>query len=79
MQHQDLDFVFRAVAEFARLGPGAAQRNSQVAQVGRRRSGRERQDVGGVIQTAELAIQTAQIGVAGNEAIERLSLGDFFL
>ena len=95
VQHQDLDFVFYSVAEFARLGPGSAQRNGEIAQTGGGPtaawpgglaggradacSGGEREHVGGVIQTAKFAIQAAQIGVAGDEAIERLPLGNFFL
>jgi hypothetical protein len=96
VQHQDFDFVFDVVAELARLGPGAAQGDGEIAQAGDGRSGGgmtdawaggrsgrwnggKRKHVGGVIQTAKFAIQAAQFGIAGDEAIERLALGNFFL
>jgi hypothetical protein len=79
MQHEDLDLVFNVVAEFARLRPGPAERNGQIAQVERGPAGGERKHVGGVIQAAEFAIQAAQFGIAGDEAIEGLPVGDFFL
>ena len=47
--------------------------------MGSGRNGGKRKHVGGVIQSAELPIQAAQLGIAGDEAIERLSLGDLFL
>jgi hypothetical protein len=45
--------------------------------VGAWRGGRKRKHVRGVIQAAKLAIEAAQFGVAGDEAIKRLSFGDF--
>ena len=80
VQHQDADFLLDGVAEFARLRAGAASGDGDVAEERAARAGRlgrEREDVGGVVLAAEVAVQAAQFGVAGDQHVEGAALGDF--
>ncbi len=77
-----LDFLFGGVAEFAGLGAGARERRwrgrprRRLSAVG---AAGKREHVGGVVLAAEVAIQAAQFGIAGDQAVERAALGDLAL
>src|SRR5471030_1351178 len=84
VEHQDPDFLLGLVAEFAGLGAGARKRDGDIAkQAFTGKAGREayptgeREHVRGVILAAEIAVQTAQFGVARDQAIESPPLGHF--
>src|SRR6185437_2636078 len=78
VQHQDANFVFDRVSEFPGLRAGAAEGDCQIAE--RIGSGPGKgQDVGSIVLLAELAIQAAQFGIAGDEHVEAAAAGDFRL
>src|SRR5674476_275771 len=86
VQHEDLDFLLDRVAEFTRLGAGAPQGDGDVAEertapdprgVPRSRLCWEREHVGRVVLAAEVAIEAAELGVAGDQGVERAPLANF--
>ena len=79
MQHENLNFLFDIMTEFARLRSGPSQGNGEIAQVRGGRCGRKREHVGGGIEAAKFAIQAAQLGVAGNQATKWLPFSNFAL
>jgi len=76
VQHQDFDLALDAVTELPRLPARAPEGDGKIAEMFGGGGGWKGKHVGGIIQTAELVIQAAQLDVAGDEATERLSLGD---
>ena len=81
MQHQDANLTLGRVAELARLGAGTGERYGDVASARRARFGkaREREDVGGRVLAAKLAVQAAHVGIPGDEAIKRSAARDLCL
>ena len=64
MEHEDGNFLFDGVSEFASLRAGAAERDGEVAEAGTGRGKGE--DVRRVVFLAEVAIEAAQFGIAGS-------------
>jgi hypothetical protein len=77
VEHQNAEFVLGGVAELASLGAGAGRGDREVAEVTVRPG--ERKHVGRVILAAKLSIEAAQLGVAGDQAIEALAASDLTL
>ncbi len=68
------------MAEFASLGAGAAQRDGQVAQTSAvAPGGGKREDVSGVILMAEIAVEAAEFGIAGDQRVEGRTARHLFL
>jgi len=78
MEHKDADFGFRMVAESQGLGAGTMVRDRDIAEGSRYAAGK-REYIGGVVFAAEVAVQAAQFGVGGNQAIEGPAAAKFTL
>ena len=61
MQHENLNFLFDIMTEFARLRSGAPQGNGEVTQVGGGGCSGKGEHVSGVIEAAKFAIQAAMV------------------
>jgi hypothetical protein len=70
VEHEDGDFGFGVVAEVAGLGGGAVDGDGEVAEVAGGIRGWEGEDVGGLVEPAEVAVEAAEIVVGGDEDAE---------
>ena len=84
VEHQDPDFLLRSMPKFAGLRAGPGQGDGEIAErplaCGRWQAadGNDSTSVA-IVLAAEVAIQAAQFGVAGDQAVECAALGDFVL
>src|SRR4051794_25625793 len=74
VQHEDAQLVLGGMAEVASLRASAHHRNGEIAEMAVLAG--ERQHVRRVVLAAEIAIEAAQLGVAGDQAIEAAAAGN---
>ncbi len=73
MKHEDLDLLLKLVAELRGLAGGSLERDGEVTGVllasrqTRDRIGRKAEDIGRLVLAAEGAVQTLQLGIAGQQ------------
>ena len=76
MQHEDANFIHHIVPKLLGLVRRALHRNREFSQRVARSFDRKRQDIGSLILPPEVAIESAQTFIVGNQATERTSVTD---